>query len=198
MRKNGDWGLGIGDWGLGIVYSILINNTKGVHTFNHNIEEIDHVIEAYNYQKNNLNYVNTDINLFSREKYSQSMISIFRQSLRKNIEAIGIKITELSDVKNKVYNDEFNKNYVNGNNSLTKEYDEDNYVCTLAEYELDKNIVFVSIGNGLCNIYKKSHKGSLDSIVFISESDLASLYFINNTSNCANYSVNKVLSLAYM
>ena len=182
------------------IYNILKKSSIGVYTFIHNVEEIDHVIEAYNHQKKTYNYLNTDIDLFSREKYSESMISIFRQSLRKNIENAGIIVleSEYKSDKNIVYKEDFNNNYVEGNNSLTKAYDEKNYVSTLVEYEKDKNIVFISIGNGLYNIYKKCSNRNIDSIVFMSESDLASLYFINNTSNCSNYSINKVISLAYM
>lgn len=177
---------------------ILKKNAKDICTFSHNVEEINKVIDAYIYQKQQGFYVKTNIDLFDRDNYSDSQIAIFRKSIEDKLKNIGISIivSKVYSEVDKKYIDEFEENYIEKNN-ISKQYDLHNYCNTIIQYTSSKDTLFISIGKTLPILFSKTHKYHND-FVFISESDFASLYFINSSSECSEFNISKVLSSAYL
>lgn len=181
------------------LYDILKRKNNSFKTFEHNMDEVRKVIGAYQYQRKNGKYYNTNINLFERENYSDSHISLFSKTLVNQVESLDISIIDADSIEGKDnrYNQDFDNNYNNKDNCTSMEYDKMNYCKTMQMFETDEDIIFLSTGKGLANLYSKVY-GKSNKFVFISEDDLACLCFINNSHCLSNYSINRVLSSAYL
>lgn len=170
------------------LFNLLKNNNCSISTYTHNLDEINKVIDAYQYQRKNGSYCNTNIDFFQRENYNNSQISLFCKRLENQVKNLGISIIDTSGkeyIDNK-YNKEFDKNYANRENSITIEYDRRNYCNTMEMHEKDDNIIFLSTGKGLPGLYKRIYKKT-NKFVFISEDDLACLCFANSSHSLSNF-----------